>query len=264
MLLSWLRRRRRQKLIAVPFPSAWRGILETNVPHYATLTLTEQARLRDAVRIFVAEKDWEGCGGLTMTDEIQVTIAAFACLMVLGMEDNYFDRVQSILVYPQAYVARNEPALDGLLQEVESPRLGEAHYRGPVVLTWSQVLHDARRPYLGQNVVMHEFAHQLDMLNGWMDGTPVLADERSYEQWRQVMTREFRRLERAADEGRATLLDDYGAENEAEFFAVATECFFNQPGPMRQRHARMYELLRDYFGQDPAARPAAPLEYSSP
>lgn len=252
MIFSWLRKRRRRQILAQPFPPEWLHYLEQNVLHYRYLSGAEQARLRDDLRILVAEKNWEGCGGLGMTDEIKVTIAAQACLLVLGMEHNYFDRVKSILVYPYGYHAEGREA--GGILESPSARLGEAHYRGPVILSWAEVLEDGRRPSHGKNLVYHEFAHQLDMLDGVINGTPPLKSRAQAERWKEVMTAEYESLIRASEHGRATLLDQYGATNEAEFFAVATECFFDRPVPMQQRHPQLYQLLGEYYNQDPAAR----------
>jgi Mlc titration factor MtfA (ptsG expression regulator) len=255
MIFAWLKRRRRSKLLAEPFPAAWRDILHRNVVHYRYLTAREQARLREDVRIFVAEKYWEGCGGLVLNDEIKVTIAGQACLLVLGMEHNYFDRVQSILVYPAGYVyPGKDDGLGGPVQPEGEARLGEAWYRGPVILSWADVQKDGREPQAGHNLVVHEFAHQLDMLDGVINGTPPLGSAAERARWKEVMTAEYRRLVEECGRGRATLLDQYGATDEAEFFAVATECFFDRPAPMRQRHPQLYDLLRDYYYQDPAAR----------
>ncbi len=256
MLFSWLRNRRRQKLLAEAFPATWLEFLEENVPHYRTLERQEQAKLHDDLRIFVAEKEWEGCGGLEMTDEVKVTIAAFASLLTLGLEDNHFDRVVTVLVYPEAYRVPDQPTEDGFLVE-DSQREGEAHYRGPVILNWAEIRADAQAPWLGRNLVIHEFAHQLDMLNGAADGVPFLPDAASAERWSRVAGAEFRRLIRAVEHGRHTLLDDYGAENEAEFFAVATECFFNQPRAMSRQLPELYQLFADYYRQEPAERPAS-------
>ncbi|HZT81944.1 MAG TPA: M90 family metallopeptidase [Gemmataceae bacterium] len=253
MLLTWLRNRRRRRIRAEPFPPEWLPYLENNVAHYRYLTAEEQARLRDDLRIFLAEKNWEGCGGLQMTDEIKVTVSAFACLLVLGMAHNYYDRVRSILVYPHGYRA-DEVGPDGVVHEGGSGRLGEAHYRGPVILSWDSIRHEGRHPREGHNVVFHEFAHQLDMLDGAVNGTPPLGSRAEYQRWKEVMTREYTRLLDASGHHRATLLDQYGATNEAEFFAVATECFFDRPAEMAHRHPELYALLRDYYRQDPARR----------
>jgi Mlc titration factor MtfA (ptsG expression regulator) len=255
MLFSWLRNRRRKKVLSEEFPAEWVDFLEQNVPHYQTLTEDEQAKLRDDLRIFQAEKEWEGCGGLELTDEIKVTISAFACLLVLGMTDEYFERVQSILVYPRAYTVPDQPSEDGLLVE-DSQREGEAHYRGPVVLNWEEIQADARQPEDGHNLVFHEFAHQLDMMNGEADGVPWLPDQESYQRWQKVVGGEYRRLIRVVEHGEPTFLDDYGAEHESEFFAVTTECFFTQPRQLQQRHPRLYEVFAGYFNQDPASRPS--------
>ena len=257
MLFTWLRNRRRRRLVEQPFPPLWLTYLEKNVAHYRCLTPADQARLRDDLRIFIAEKNCEGCGGLTMTDEIKVTVAAQACLLVLGLKHNYFERVQSILVYPRPYRdATERQGADGLIHDDSEGRLGEAHYRGPVVLSWSDVVEEGRNPQHGHNVVYHEFAHQLDMLDGVVDGTPPLETPELYQRWREVMTAEYQKLIEAAEHGRATLLDQYGTKNEAEFFAVATECFFDRPVQLARRHPELYDLLRQYYHQDPAARAA--------
>lgn len=254
MLLSWLRQRRREKILADPFSPEWLPYLTKNVAHYRYLPEAEQARLRDDLRIFIAEKNWEGCGGLTITDEMKVTIAAQAMLLVLGLEHNYFDRVLSILVYPQGYRAVEDEGYPGHLTAEHSDRLGEAHYRGPVILSWEDVVDEGRHPERGHNLVYHEFAHQLDMLDGVVNGTPLLNDREQSERWGKVMTREYENLIRASEHGRATLLDKYGTTNETEFFAVATECFFDKPVQMARRHPQLYDLLREYYRQDPAAR----------
>jgi Mlc titration factor MtfA (ptsG expression regulator) len=255
MIFTWLQRRRRRKVLAQPFPEAWHHYLRKNVAHYRFLSAAEQAKLRDDLRIFIAEKNWEGCGGLQMTDEVRVTIAAQACLLVLALPHNYFERVRSILVYPSP---RKRPdvvfARDGLILEGAMAISGEAHYRGPVILAWSEVVEEGRHPEEGHNVVYHEFAHQLDMLDGLIDGTPPLETPAAYRKWREVMTAEYQDLVRKSEQGRATLLDQYGTTNEGEFFAVATECFFNRPVPLRRGHPRLYDLLREYYHQDPAAR----------
>jgi MtfA peptidase len=255
MLFTWLRNRRRRRLVERPFPPHWLDYLHKNVAQYQYLSESERARLHDDLRIFIAEKYWEGCGGLTMTDEIKATIAAQVCLLVLGLKHNYFERVQSILVYPRAYRAVGEQfGPDGLIHPDWAGRLGEAHYRGPVVLSWADVLEEGRHPEDGQNVVYHEFAHQLDMLDGAIDGTPPLETAELTRSWRDVMTAEYHKLIDDARQGRATLLDKYGTKNEAEFFAVATEGFFVKPVAMARRHPQLYELLRQYYHQDPAAR----------
>ena len=254
MFISWLRERRRRKILSTPFPPAWIEFLERNVPQYLHLRPDEKARLRDNVQVFVAEKNWEGCGGLTLTEEMKVTIAAHACLMTLAMEGDPFGRLLSILVYPGGYEVPQERWYEGWSITRPESRSGEAWYRGPVILSWADVRRDARHPGRGRNLVWHEFAHQLDMLDRSTNGTPPLPDRQQRRRWHDVMTAEYEQLVEAAEEGRATLLDTYGAESEAEFFAVATECFFDCPVEMRDRHPKLYELLGEYYRQDPAAR----------
>ena len=254
MIFSYLKRRRRNKILAEPCPSAWLDYLRDNVVHYRTLSPDEQARLRDDLRIFVAEKNWEGCGGLMMTDEIKVTIAALACLLVLAIDHDYFSSVDSILVYPRGYVVPEPTYIEDTTIMGEGARLGEAWYRGPVVLSWADVQSNAREPQSGENLVWHEFAHQLDMLDRAIDGTPPLGSREQYDKWIEVMNDEFDQLKADARAHRDTLLDTYGVASEAEFFAVATESFFGTPVELRARHPRLYELLREYYHQDPAER----------
>jgi Mlc titration factor MtfA (ptsG expression regulator) len=254
MLFSWFRNRRRRNILAEPFPKAWLTILREGVGQYELLTDAHQKKLRDAVQIMIAEKEWEGCRGLELTDEARVTIAALAAILILGFDDFYFDNVATILVYPDAYIVKEEHGLaGGATVEEESDRLGEAHHRGPVILSWKEIRANALEPGYGQNLVFHEFAHQLDVLNGAFDGTPNLPSDELARRWSQLMDQEYRRLQQAERHGRETLLDPYGATNPAEFFAVATECFFDSPRAMQREYAKLYELFRDYYRQDPAA-----------
>lgn len=247
---------RRRRLLRRPFADDWLEMLNRNVQYYARLTAVEQAKLRDDLRILVAEKHWEGCGGLLMTDEIKVTIAAQAALLLLGFHDEYFDMMKSILVYPNAYVAPGHTVTrGGVVLEGESHRGGEAWYRGPVILSWADTLASGRDETDGVNLVLHEFAHQLDMKNGRMvDGTPALATRVENERWQAVIHAEFRRLELECQRGQQTLLDCYGATNIGEFFAVSTECFFERPRAMSEQHPDLYDILQGFYRQDPATR----------
>jgi Mlc titration factor MtfA (ptsG expression regulator) len=254
MLFSWLKNRRRRQFTAPPFPDEWRPYLHDNVALITLLTEGEQQKLRDDLRIFIAERHWEGCGGLTLTDEIKVTIAAQACLLVLKMDHDYFSRVPSILVYPNGYKAPVERRnADGTVG-ADPGRLGEAWYRGPVVLAWDAVLASARDDRDGRNVVLHEFAHQLDFLDGYADGTPPLSSKAEYRRWHDVMTGEFKKLTQDSTTGKATVLDVYGATNPAEFFAVASEAFYEKPTQLKNGHSALYEVLRDYYRFDTAER----------
>ncbi|MBM4070659.1 MAG: zinc-dependent peptidase [Planctomycetes bacterium] len=254
MFFSWLKKRRRRRILAEPVPPAWPAILQEHFDAHVALTPSQRSRLVDDLRVFIAEKEWEGCGGLELTDDMRVTIAAHACRMILGLDINYFSLVQTILVYPAGYHAREEvPMGGGVVMQRDSDRLGEAHRRGPVVLSWDDVLEAARNPGRGENLVYHEFAHKLDMLNGEADGIPPIDDGKLIERWLKVLPAELDSLRRASAAGRETLLDPYGAENEAEFFAVASECFFDLPQDLRARHPRLYAILGEFYRQDPAA-----------
>jgi len=254
MVFNWLRNRRRAKLLSKSFPDEWLGYLERNLTHYRYLTSEEQLWLRNAVLFFVAEKNWEGCNGLVVTDEMRVTIAAHACLMALGLDGEPFRNVLSVLIYPAGYSVPEERWHGGWSIAGQSARLGEAWYRGPVILSWEEIEDAARHPGYGSNLVWHEFAHQIDMLDRSTNGTPPLESQQARRLWHDVMTAEFEQLRRDARDGRATLLDTYGAESEAEFFAVVTECFFDAPVELRAEHPRLYEILKSYYRQDPAER----------
>ena len=258
MLFSWLTEHRRKKILAEPFPEAWEHYLHRDVPHDEFLSDEERERLRDLIQIFVAEKNWEGCGGLTLTDEIRVGIAAQACLLLLGLEDhNFYKNVQSILVYPSGYkVVETHPREAGIVDETPGARLGEAWSTGgPVVLSWSDALTGGRDPFDGHNVVLHEFAHKLDLRDGSADGVPNLSEgQEQYDEWHDVMAPEYDHLVAQNEQGRADLLDGYGATSPAEFFAVATECFFEKPRQLREKHPRLYDVLARYYRQDTAAR----------
>jgi Mlc titration factor MtfA (ptsG expression regulator) len=231
--------------------------LERNVVHYRRLSHAEQAKLRDDMRILIAEKNWEGCGGLVLDDEIKVTIAAQIAMLVLGFSGQYFHKVQSILVYPDAFVVPGAMITEGgVVLEGDSAREGEAWYRGPVILAWAEALAGGRGANAGHNLVFHEFAHQLDMLNGrHADGTPPLDSTEQERRWRTVINEHFRQLVHDCQSGRSTLLDSYGTTNRSEFFAVATETFFQRPRAMQRLHPDLYDIFRQFYRQDPAARP---------
>jgi hypothetical protein len=254
-LVFWIDDRRRRQILSLPFPSQWHQYLEKNVPHYPMLLEDDQANLRNLVQIFVAEKHWEGCRGLQVTDEMRVTIAGQACLLVLGMSNNFFPRVKTILIYPGGFRVPRDPQMADLSTEGGTmPVLGQAVHRGPVILSWQDIVNPRNEAGTPMNLVIHEFAHQLDMQGGPADGTPLLSSRKLQKKWRRVMKQEYDRLIEESKEGRMTLLDSYGAANEVEFFAVASECFFEQPVEMKRQHPELYAVLARYYRQDPAAR----------
>jgi Mlc titration factor MtfA (ptsG expression regulator) len=218
----------------------------------------ERSELQATMQVFLEEKQWEGCGGLELTDEIRVTIAAQACLLQLGLPHDYYRNVESILVYPSTVVPpERHPGVFELVGDpiaASIPIMGQAFARGPVILVWDAVLHGARHPEQGHNVVYHEFAHKLDMLDGAADGTPLLADRDQFAEWVAVCSAEFLRLRSLAEKGHKTFLDAYGATSEAEFFAVATEEFFDRPLALQKHVPKLYHVLSAYYRQDPAGR----------
>jgi len=258
LLFSWLANRRRKKLLQEPFPQAWEDIIQRNVAHYCMLDDIERSHLRALVQVFIAEKDWEGCGGMELTDDIRVTISAQACLLLLGLPHNYYQNVETIIVYPSTVVPpqRKIGFFETALAPVEDshPIIGQAFQKGPVIIIWDAALHGGRHPELGHNVVYHEFAHKLDMLDGAADGTPLLRDRAEYRDWVQTCSREYLRLKHDAEQGKKSFLNAYGATSEAEFFAVATEQFFDQPSLMIKNSPDLYRVLKEYYLQDPALR----------
>ncbi|HEX6911671.1 MAG TPA: M90 family metallopeptidase [Longimicrobium sp.] len=260
-MFGFLKKRRRERIRRQPFPTAWLRIIGANVPMYARLSPDDQAELRRRVLVFCAEKRFEGAGGLEMTDEIRVTIAAQACILLLRLDDDdYYPRLRSIVVYPSAYRVPREQREGAVIHEGDAVHLGESWQHGAVVLSWSSARRGAADPRDGQNVVLHEFAHQLDQEDGAADGTPELERWAFYAPWARVLSEHYLALRKAAGCGGKTVLDTYGATNEAEFFAVATEAFFERPRLLQARHPELYEELARYFGQDPAAAAAAQAE----
>src|SRR5438105_760950 len=257
-MLRFLKDRHRKRLKARPFPNEWLKIIKNNVAFFVRLSANDQAELLDHIQIFIAEKRFEGCGGLKINDEIRVTIAAQACLLLLHRKTDYFPRLFTILVYPSQYVVEQTRQIhDHASEEGEMVRLGEtARQMGTLVLTWDAARAGAADAADGKNLVLHEFAHQLDYENEAADGAPVLASREQQLSWREVMRTEFASLRAADDTGIPTLLDTYGATNPAEFFAVSVEAFFERPAALRARHPKLYAELQRYFNQDP-------LQYSA-
>jgi len=220
------------------------------VPICRRLTAAQRERLEKLVQAFVIDIPFEGCGGLHIDDEIRVTIAGQACLLVLASDRPSFPILRSILVYPSAYVAPERgPGGDF---EGEQNRLGESWGQGYVVLAWDAVLHGAAEMSDGHNVVLHEFAHQIDQEDGVADGIPVLGQPLRYGNWARILDRDFDVFEERLRHGQETVLDAYGSTNKAEFFAVATETFFEKPDALKKRYPELYELLRELYGLDPS------------
>ncbi len=240
-----------------PIPDTWPGIVERNVPLARGLSSEERERLLRLVQIFMADKHFEGSGGLTLTEAMKVTIAAEACLLLLHLEGPCYPTLRTVLVYPHGFVPKSAGSR-GTGQVVPPPvrLMGESWGDGVVVISWDDAVRGARNPDDGENVVLHEFAHQLDAEDGITDGTPILPAG-ALRTWGGVLSEEYERLHRDIAEDRKSTLDEYGATNKAEFFAVATETFFEKPVQLEREHPELYGQLRQFYQQDPARR--APL-----
>ncbi|MCX6348946.1 MAG: zinc-dependent peptidase, partial [Candidatus Aureabacteria bacterium] len=253
------KQRKRRRIFASPFPPAWEEMLRREVALYRSLPAGDRAELRGRTLVFLAEKNFEGCGGLVLTEEMKVMVSAQACLLLLlRRPGDYYPLLRSVLLYPHPFVAPLAWAeADGVVHEGEEARDGESWREGAVVLAWDEVKRDSRGGI--RNVVLHEFAHQLDEEEGAADGAPHLPDPEMSARWSKVMTAEFEKLSRAVETGRRTFLDEYGATNAAEFFAVVTESFFTQGRLLALRHPDLYDLFRRYYNQDPAGWGNSPI-----
>jgi len=241
-----------------PIPDSWHGIVERNVPLSRGLSADERERLLRLAQIFLTDKHFEGCGGLTLTEEMKVTIAAGACLLLLHLEGPCYPTLRTVLVYPHGFVPKvaRSPAT-GQVAPPPVRLMGESWSDGVVVISWDDTVRGARNPTDGENVVLHEFAHQLDAEDGVTDGAPILPPS-ALRTWGGVLSEEYERLRRDAAHDRGSVLDDYGATNKAEFFAVATETFFEKPVQLEREHPELYEQLQQFYRQDPARRVPAP------
>ena len=247
LLVKW----QRDRLMAQQFPKSWLSIIESNLSIYKSLTSEQQKELLGYIQVFLKEKQFIGCLGLQITEEIKVTIAAIACLLLFGDRKTYFPNLRSVLVYPHAYIVNELTMNSYVVEERRVARLGESWTRDQLVLSWEQVQQDIRNWKDGHNVILHEFAHQLDQEDGQAEGVPILARALDYEVWKQVMSAEYLQLCDRVENGQKTVLDNYGATSPAEFFAVATETFFEKPKQLNQKHEVLYEILQRYYRLDP-------------
>jgi Mlc titration factor MtfA (ptsG expression regulator) len=247
-LRRW-RRRRRIAEVAVP-DALWRRV-EARLPFLDFLTADERRRLREMAREFLAEKEFHGAHDLLLTDEIMLSIALQACLPVLNIGLAAYRGWVGVVVYPGDFVVpRRETDEAGVVHEYDEAVLGEAWEGGPVLVAWFDEGEGAPR---GVNVVIHEFAHKLDMENGEVDGLPPLPARLSRQAWAEAFGEAYDRFCDAVDRGEETALDPYGAEHPGEFFAVAAEAFFETPGALRAEFPAVYDQLAAYFRLDPAA-----------
>ncbi|MCX2975734.1 zinc-dependent peptidase [Candidatus Marimicrobium litorale] len=258
LLVRFYRRWKEKKILVTPLPRDMIRCLEGSVPFYIALDLEAQERLRVKIKRFLAEKTFYGCAGLVITDDMQLIIAAEACLLILNQEGQIYPGLTSILVYPSTFVAkREELSEDGTRSVSSRDLLGESWDTGKVVLAWDAVAKGVADFADGNNVVLHEFAHQLDSSSGRANGAPPLSNN-SYKNWARVLSANYEDLRLRSQRALPTVIDTYGATNPAEFFAVATETFFERPHELHHRRPELFEQLSIYYRLDP--RDWAPRE----
>ncbi|MCK9382042.1 MAG: zinc-dependent peptidase [Sulfuritalea sp.] len=246
-LSAWWRQRQGDRLA---IPAALWNEVEAGLPFLGHLTPDERVHLRQLARGFIAEKQWSGAQGLQLTPYIQLVIALQACLPILYLGLDWYAGWVGIVVYPGDFVIpRQIIDEDGVVHEYDDEVMGEAWHGGPVLISWFEYPQDAD----GINVVIHEFAHKLDMKSGAADGLPPLHEGMSRQRWIEVMSKAFDDLQRRVDRAEETPLDPYGAEHPAEFFAVASEAFFETPQMLKDEYAEVYEQFKLFYRQDPAA-----------
>ena len=268
--LAWLvpffwRRWRHRHLRSKPLTAEQTSLLSQRLALYPYLPPSQQQELKQNISLFLRDKEFVGCNGLVVTEEMRVTVAAHACLLLLQRENTCYPNLRTILLYPDAYVAE-EIHRDGYVESAHlSARAGEAHYRGPVVLSWQDLTNGLAHPSQGHNVAIHEFAHKLDEEDGYVDGRPLFENAEAGKNWAPVMREAFETLrqrlhqlhtESQADDERETrplVLDPYGAQSPAEFFAVATEAYFTVPTAMQAAYPTLYQELQKFYRTDPAA-----------
>ena len=238
------KRRRRAALRATPLRTEERALLMTKVPLYASLPDERRDKLDGTMQVFLREMSFEACGVPEITGEMRLVIASQACLLLLESGYDDFGHLRSILIYPDAYVVKDEFGM-------EDVRLGESWDTGSVVLSWQSVRQGTRNPEDGLNVVLHEFAHQIDQVDGEADGLPILKRRGDYRAWSEAFGASYDLLCERVNRGERTVLDDYGATNPAEFFAVATETFFEKPDQLDREHPDVYEELERFYGLSP-------------
>ncbi len=257
-MFSYFKNRRRKKLRAKPIPTEWPKWIANNFALWNRIPEDERSEILTRIHVFLAEKNFEGCNGLEVTDEMRVTIAAQACLFLLHRKHDYYPSLLSILVYPEPFVTEMAEIDEaGVVTEVAKDQAGQTWSQGSLILAWDEVVEGGRDLSDGFNVVLHEFTHQLDLENGDIDGVPYLNSNEAYAKWIDTFGAALDAFRDDLDNGKRTFLDPYGAEHPCEFFAVAVESFFEEPKDFKRAHPDLYEELRAYFQQDPARwRPA--------
>jgi Mlc titration factor MtfA (ptsG expression regulator) len=250
--MGWFKNRRRKKITAQAFADDWLEILINGAPIYNRLNIADRLELQKHIQIFMAEKNFEGCRGSKIPDWVRIITAAYACVLLLHRKTDYYPGLYSILIYPDAFIVPNREQLaDGIIAEDDEVLSGQYSHTGTVILSWADVEADIADMRDGRNVIFHEFAHQIDASGGKGDNSPVLQNNKSFAQWANVLYEHYLQLKEAAEFYKPCLLDEYGAESPEEFFAVATEFFFEKPIEMNSVHPELYAELAKFYNQDP-------------
>jgi Mlc titration factor MtfA (ptsG expression regulator) len=246
------REHQRDKIKNQPFKKQWRKIIQQRMPYFKQMPTDLQLQLKQHIQVFLAEKNFIGCNGVKITDEIRITVAAQACLLLLNRKTDYYPKLKTILVYPRAFI-KNQQSIgaDGVQYVKRVTLSGESWDFGKVVLSWQDTLDGAQITDDGRNVVIHEFAHQLDQESGKANGAPILGKNQSYQCWSEAFLSQFEQLRMQAKTGKPSLFDYYGATEPAEFFAVASEVFFEQAKQLHHEHSALYRQLQQYYQVDP-------------
>ena len=245
---------RRERVLRQPFPASWREILRQRMPYFRRLPPDLQLQLKKHVQWLIAETPFIGCRGQEITDEVRVLVAAQAALLLLNRGAGRFYGLRQILVYPGPFVVDRPVNAGGVTQDARRVLAGESWQEGQLILSWDDVLDGAADPGDGRNVVIHEFAHRLDQETGSANGAPWLGGRRErYVRWSQVMGAAYARLQQQLAEGAEPWLDPYGATDPAEFFAVLSETFFENPARLAQADHALYRELAAFYRVDPLA-----------
>ncbi|MDF1594879.1 MAG: zinc-dependent peptidase [Acidimicrobiia bacterium] len=243
-------KRKHEKALRGTFPESWRTLLGERLRWWSMLGAGDRERMEDLIRVFLADKSFEGTRGFEPSEEMKIQIAAQACLLILGLDYDFYDDVTSIIVSPTVVHHNGPRHLDGgIVSDDHAALSGQAMLHGPVLIAWDRLFNQALHPDRGHNVVFHEFAHKLDMRNGSGNGVPPMSAELKL-RWEPALRSILQRLRR----GGAASLDAYGGTNPAELLAVATEAFFDIPVRLQRDEPDLYGLLRAFYRQDPAAR----------
>ncbi|WP_120632855.1 zinc-dependent peptidase [Ruegeria sp. EL01] len=247
---QWSKSQARKSLLAAPLTTHQSNLIESHVPIVRRLPSELRAKLDGKVNLFLDQVTFFGCDGLEVTEEMQLSIAAQASLLVAN-NDMWYDSLTTILIYPNAFKSRQTKHSGYVVTEKEVVRTGESWNRGPVILSWEHSQQGALNEHDGQNVVFHEFAHQIDDLSGSTNGVPVLSAGQSFDEWESTFLTAYNAHVCAVEAGQPSVIDPYGAEGHEEFFAVAVEVFFEKPQALKKEIPEIYEQLEKLFHLDP-------------